>query len=30
MIPIFPSAPNEFFAKVAAVSISFTRDPTAW
>ena len=26
-IPIFPSAPNEFFAKVAGISISFTRDP---
>lgn len=25
--PIFSSAPNEFFAKVAGVSISFTRDP---
>ena len=25
--PIFPSAPNEFFAKVAGISISFTRDP---
>jgi D-alanyl-D-alanine-carboxypeptidase/D-alanyl-D-alanine-endopeptidase len=25
-IPIFPSAPNEFFAKVAGISISFTRD----
>ena len=25
-IPIFPSAPNEFFAQVAAISISFTRD----
>jgi CubicO group peptidase (beta-lactamase class C family) len=24
--PIFPSAPNEFFAKVAGISISFTRD----
>jgi serine-type D-Ala-D-Ala carboxypeptidase/endopeptidase len=27
MIPIFPSAPNEFFAKIVAISISFTRDP---
>jgi len=26
-IPIFPSAPNEFFARVAGISISFTRDP---
>jgi D-alanyl-D-alanine-carboxypeptidase/D-alanyl-D-alanine-endopeptidase len=25
--PIFPSAPNEFFAKIAGISISFTRDP---
>jgi len=25
--PIFPSAPNEFFARVAGISISFTRDP---
>jgi serine-type D-Ala-D-Ala carboxypeptidase/endopeptidase len=25
-IPIFPSAPNEFFAQVAGISISFTRD----
>jgi serine-type D-Ala-D-Ala carboxypeptidase/endopeptidase len=25
-IPIFPSAPNEFFAKVAGISMSFTRD----
>jgi CubicO group peptidase (beta-lactamase class C family) len=24
--PIYPSAPNEFFAKIAAISISFTRD----
>jgi serine-type D-Ala-D-Ala carboxypeptidase/endopeptidase len=24
--PIFPSAPDEFFAKVAGISISFTRD----
>jgi hypothetical protein len=24
--PIFPSAPNEFFAKIAGISISFTRD----
>ena len=24
--PIFPSAPNEFFAKVGGISISFTRD----
>ena len=24
--PIFPSAPNEFFARVAGISISFTRD----
>ncbi len=27
-IPIFPSAPNEFFAKAARASASFTRDPT--
>ncbi len=27
MIPIFPSAPNEFFAKVVGISISFMRDP---
>jgi serine-type D-Ala-D-Ala carboxypeptidase/endopeptidase len=26
-IPIFPSAPNEFFARVAGISMSFTRDP---
>ncbi len=26
-IPIFPSAPDEFFAKVAGISISFRRDP---
>jgi serine-type D-Ala-D-Ala carboxypeptidase/endopeptidase len=26
-IPIFPSAPNEFFAKVVGASVSFTRDP---
>jgi serine-type D-Ala-D-Ala carboxypeptidase/endopeptidase len=26
-IPIFPSAQNEFFAKVAGISLSFTRDP---
>jgi serine-type D-Ala-D-Ala carboxypeptidase/endopeptidase len=26
-IPIFPSAPDEFFARVAGISISFTRDP---
>jgi CubicO group peptidase (beta-lactamase class C family) len=26
-IPIFPSAPNEFFVKVVQASISFTRDP---
>jgi D-alanyl-D-alanine-carboxypeptidase/D-alanyl-D-alanine-endopeptidase len=26
-IPIFPSAPNEFFAKAVRASISFTRDP---
>ena len=26
-IPIFPSAPNEFFAKLVRISISFTRDP---
>jgi serine-type D-Ala-D-Ala carboxypeptidase/endopeptidase len=26
-IPIFPSAPNEFFARIAGISISFTRDP---
>jgi len=26
--PIFPSAPDEFFAKVAGISISFTRDPS--
>jgi serine-type D-Ala-D-Ala carboxypeptidase/endopeptidase len=25
-IPIFPSAPNEFFAKVGGISMSFTRD----
>jgi serine-type D-Ala-D-Ala carboxypeptidase/endopeptidase len=25
-VPIFPSAPNEFFAKVVRASISFTRD----
>ena len=25
-VPIFPSAPNEFFARVAGISISFTRD----
>jgi serine-type D-Ala-D-Ala carboxypeptidase/endopeptidase len=25
-IPIFPTAPNEFFAKVAGIGISFTRD----
>jgi D-alanyl-D-alanine-carboxypeptidase/D-alanyl-D-alanine-endopeptidase len=25
--PIFPSAPNEFFAKVAGISMSFRRDP---
>jgi serine-type D-Ala-D-Ala carboxypeptidase/endopeptidase len=25
--PIFPSAPNEFFAKVAEISLSFSRDP---
>jgi serine-type D-Ala-D-Ala carboxypeptidase/endopeptidase len=25
--PIFPSAPNEFFARIAGISISFTRDP---
>jgi serine-type D-Ala-D-Ala carboxypeptidase/endopeptidase len=25
--PIFPSAPNEFFAHVAGISMSFTRDP---
>src|SRR5262245_56339300 len=24
--PIFPSAPNEFFARIAGISISFTRD----
>ncbi|WP_307282315.1 serine hydrolase [Labrys wisconsinensis] len=24
--PIFPSAPNEFFAKIAGIGISFTRD----
>jgi len=24
---IFPFAPNEFFAKVAGISMSFTRDP---
>jgi len=24
--PIYPSAPNEFFAKIAGISISFTRD----
>jgi serine-type D-Ala-D-Ala carboxypeptidase/endopeptidase len=27
-IPIFPSAPNEFFAKVVGASVSFTRDPS--
>ena len=26
--PIFPSAPNEFFAKIAGISMSFTRDPS--
>jgi hypothetical protein len=26
--PIFPSAPDEFFAKVAGISISFARDPS--
>jgi hypothetical protein len=26
-LPIFPSAPNEFFAKIAQISLSFTRDP---
>jgi serine-type D-Ala-D-Ala carboxypeptidase/endopeptidase len=26
-IPIFPSAPNEFFARIAGITISFTRDP---
>jgi hypothetical protein len=26
--PIFPSAPNEFFAKVAGIGLSFTRDAT--
>jgi D-alanyl-D-alanine-carboxypeptidase/D-alanyl-D-alanine-endopeptidase len=26
-IPIFPSAPDEFFARVGGISISFTRDP---
>jgi serine-type D-Ala-D-Ala carboxypeptidase/endopeptidase len=26
-IPIFPSAPNEFFSKVAGASVSFTRNP---
>jgi serine-type D-Ala-D-Ala carboxypeptidase/endopeptidase len=26
-IPVFPSAPNEFFAKAVGISISFTRDP---
>jgi serine-type D-Ala-D-Ala carboxypeptidase/endopeptidase len=26
-IPIFPSAPNEFFAKIVGISMSFTRDP---
>jgi hypothetical protein len=26
-IPIFPSAPNEFFAKAVRASASFTRDP---
>jgi D-alanyl-D-alanine-carboxypeptidase/D-alanyl-D-alanine-endopeptidase len=25
--PIFPSAPDEFFATIAAINISFTRDP---
>jgi CubicO group peptidase (beta-lactamase class C family) len=27
-IPIFPSAPNEFFARAVRASASFTRDPT--
>jgi serine-type D-Ala-D-Ala carboxypeptidase/endopeptidase len=27
-IPIFPSAPNEFFAKLVRASVSFTRDPS--
>jgi CubicO group peptidase (beta-lactamase class C family) len=26
--PIFPSAPDEFFAKMASISISFTRNPS--
>jgi serine-type D-Ala-D-Ala carboxypeptidase/endopeptidase len=26
-VPIFPSAPNQFFAKVAGIGITFTRDP---
>ena len=26
--PIFPSAPNEFFARIAGISMSFKRDPT--
>jgi hypothetical protein len=26
-LPIFPSAPNEFFAKVAGISMSFKRNP---
>lgn len=26
-IPIFPSAPNEFFAKIPGISLTFTRDP---
>jgi serine-type D-Ala-D-Ala carboxypeptidase/endopeptidase len=25
--PIFPSGPNEFFAKIGGISMSFTRDP---
>jgi hypothetical protein len=27
-IPIFPSAPNEFFARAVRASVSFTRDPS--
>jgi serine-type D-Ala-D-Ala carboxypeptidase/endopeptidase len=26
-VPIFPSAPNEFFARIAGISLSFTRGP---
>jgi serine-type D-Ala-D-Ala carboxypeptidase/endopeptidase len=28
-IPIFPSAPNAFFARIAGISISFTRGPNS-